>query len=152
MAGRTVNKPTDVKDQTKTTQGKGFSTDRPQPEPSDLKHEQGNTTEGTQEQIHSAATSGLSLVLTNQIRQAAEMVSDAERFTADAARALAKRSHRLASGQTFADHYVRELNALCEAEPFGGFGQFNWEQAHELLEDLGKPALPSPTPKFLPNA
>jgi hypothetical protein len=105
-----------------------------------------------QKQVHSAATSGLSVAVTHQVEQAAEMVSDAERFTVDAARALAKRSHRLASGRTFADHYIRELNALCEAEPFGGFGQFNWEQAHELLEDLGKPALPSPTPRFLPNA
>jgi hypothetical protein len=103
-------------------------------------------------QVHEGPTQGLSLVINHQVEQAAEMVSDAEKFAKDAARALAKRSHRLASGRTFADHYVRELNALCEAEPFGGFGEFNWEQAHELLEDLGKPALPSPTPRFLPNA
>jgi hypothetical protein len=38
-----------------------------------------------------------------------------------------------ASGRTFADQYVRKLNALGESEPFGGFGEFNWEQAHELL-------------------
>jgi hypothetical protein len=148
MAGRTVNK---AEQPTSPTRGQGFAPEASPPGPQSPGSGAGSAG-GGQEQIHSAATSGLSLVVTRQVEQAAGMVSDAERFTADAARRLAKRSHRLASGRTFADHYVRELNALCEAEPFGGFGEFNWEQAHELLEDLGKPALPSPTPRFLPNA
>jgi hypothetical protein len=150
MAGRTVNK---AEQPTRPTRAQGFAPEASRSHPHPQAQSPGAGSAGAgQEQVHSAAISGLSQVVTHQVEQAAEMVSDAERFTADAARRLAKRSHRLASGRTFADHYVRELNALCEAEPFGGFGQFNWEQAHELLEDLGKPALPSPTPRFLPNA
>ena len=102
--------------------------------------------------VHDDLTKGLSLVLTSQIQRTDSMIRAAEDFTQKAAKASAQKAHGLASGRTFADSFVQELNALCEAEPFGGFGDLNLDAAEELLEQMGKPALPSPKPKFLPAA
>jgi hypothetical protein len=128
---------------------KGFgSVERPQPEPEGSDRASTDTTP----HIHDNISQGLSLVLTGQIQQAEKTVEAAENFTTRAAKDLAKRTHRLASGESFASKYIAELNALCEESPFGGFGQLDLTEAEAILERMGKPALPSPKPNFLPSA
>lgn len=102
--------------------------------------------------LRGEVTAGLANVLTHQAQQTMGLIHDAEQFTGKAAKALAQKAHKLASGQAFTEAFVGELNRLCEEKPFDGFAEFDWSEANQLLEDLGKPALPAPKPNFLPAA
>ncbi|HEY9877068.1 MAG TPA: hypothetical protein V6D29_01370 [Leptolyngbyaceae cyanobacterium] len=102
--------------------------------------------------LRSEVTAGLANVLTHQAQQTMGLIQDAEQFTDKAAKALAQKAHKLASGEAFTEKFVGELNRLCAENPFDGFETLDWSEANQLLAELGKPALPAPKPNFLPDA
>lgn len=114
--------------------------------------EQPKRPQSGQNGLRSEVTAGLANVLTSQAQQTAGLIFEAEQFTDRAARALAQKAHHLASGQTFTEKFVDELNRLCEEQSFDGFEPFDWTEAEKLIEEVGKPALPAPRPNFLPSA
>lgn len=158
MAGRTVNKATDVKEQPKTTAGQGFDPNkRSQPNPAgencDRTSGQGTDTQGTDQpadtaamQLHSSVRAGIANTSTAHIQGLANLLKDAEQFQIRAGQQLGQKALRVSQGEPMLQAFVETLNAGMEAH--GAPKVCSLPDVHQFIEDL---ALDAPCPEITPR-